>query len=276
MPGVAEVSGSVGALLETGSSMSFGMPAMIIGSDMRGDNQENFKLDYSQGRAIGPNDVGSVVVGSDLVKKLGAGAVVLQGSDEPGGVLSTLVRADGSGGELLILPAGGSHQPPTLDTVATGQHYVRMNGREVFRFATRAMGQAAQEALDRAGLTTQDVQWIIPHQANLRIIETAARYLKMPLDRFIINVDRYGNTSTASIPIATVEAIESGKIKNGDKIVLVGFGAGLTWGALAAEWTGALPSEKTIDLQRYRTLGRVRSFLLRVMRFLEGLIWGRD
>ena len=122
----------------------------------------------------------------------------------------------------------------------------------------------------------QDVQWIIPHQANLRIIETAARYLKMPLDRFVINVDRYGNTSTASIPIATVEAIESGKIKNGDKIVLVGFGAGLTWGALAAEWTGALPSEKPIDVRRYRTWGRVRSLLLRVMRFVEGLIWGRD
>jgi 3-oxoacyl-[acyl-carrier-protein] synthase-3 len=151
-----------------------------------------------------------------------------------------------------------------------------MDGREVFRFATRAMGQAAQEALDVAGLTTQDVQWIIPHQANLRIIETAARYLKLPLDRFVINVDRYGNTSTASIPIATVEAIESGKIKNGDKIVLVGFGAGLTWGALAAEWTGALPSEKPIDVQRYRSWGRVRSFLLRVMRFVEGLIWGRD
>jgi hypothetical protein len=150
-----------------------------------------------------------------------------------------------------------------------------MDGREVFRFATRAMGQAAQEALDVAGLTTQDVQWIIPHQANLRIIETAARYLKLPLDRFVINVDRYGNTSTASIPIATVEAIESGKIKNVDKIVLVGFGAGLTWGALAAEWTGALPSEKPIDVQRYRTWGAcARS--CRVMRFVEGLIWGRD
>jgi 3-oxoacyl-[acyl-carrier-protein] synthase-3 len=206
----------------------------------------------------------------------GAGAFVLQASDAKGGVLSAVMHSDGSGGDLLSLPGGGSHFPATESTVRDGKHYIHMDGREVFRFATRAMGQAAQEALDLAGLTTQDVQWIIPHQANLRIIETAARYLKMPLDRFVINVDRYGNTSTASIPIATVEAIESGKIKNGDKIVLVGFGAGLTWGALAAEWTGALPSEKTVDVQRYRTFGRIRSFLLRVMRFVEGLIWGRD
>ena len=206
----------------------------------------------------------------------GAGAFVLQASDLKGGVLSAVMHSDGSGADLLTLAGGGSRFPATESTVRDGKHFIHMDGREVFRFATRAMGQAAQEALDLAGLTTQDVQWIIPHQANLRIIETAARYLKLPLDRFVINVDRYGNTSTASIPIATVEAIESGKIKNGDKIVLVGFGAGLTWGALAAEWTGALPSEKPIDVQRYRTWGRVRSFLLRVMRFVEGLIWGRD
>jgi 3-oxoacyl-[acyl-carrier-protein] synthase-3 len=206
----------------------------------------------------------------------GAGAFVLQASEAQGGVLSAVMHSDGSGGDLLSLPGGGSHFPATESTVRDGKHFIHMDGREVFRFATRAMGQAAQEALDLAGLTTEDVQWIIPHQANLRIIETAARYLKMPLDRFVINVDRYGNTSTASIPIATVEAIESGKIKNGDKIILVGFGAGLTWGALAAEWTGALPSEKPIDVQRYRSWGRIRSFLLRVMRFVEGLIWGRD
>ena len=206
----------------------------------------------------------------------GAGALVLQTSEAPGGVLSAVMHSDGSGGDLLSLPGGGSRYPATEGTVRDGKHFIHMDGREVFRFATRVMGQAAKEVLDLAGLTTDDVQWIIPHQANYRIIETAARYLKVPLDRFVINVDRYGNTSTASIPIAMVEALEAGMIKNGDRIVMVGFGAGLTWGALAAEWTGPLPGERPVDVQRYRIWGRVRSFLLRIMRFVEGLIWGRD
>ena len=206
----------------------------------------------------------------------GAGAFVLQASDQPGGVLSAVMHSDGSGGDALSLPGGGSHFPASESSVHDGKHYIHMDGKKVFRFATRAMGQAAKEALDLAGLTTDDVQWIIPHQANYRIIETAAKYLKMPLDKFVINVDRYGNTSTASIPIATVEAIEKGMLKNGDKIVLVGFGAGLTWGALTAQWTGPLPAERQVHPESYRTWARVRSFLRRVMRLIEGLIWGRD
>lgn len=206
----------------------------------------------------------------------GAGAFVLQASDEPGGVLSAVMHSDGSGGDSLSLLGGGSHFPATEATVHDGKHYIHMDGKAVFRFATRVMGHAAKEALELAGLSTEDVQWIIPHQANYRIIETAAKYLKLPLDRFIINVDRYGNTSTASIPIATVEAIEKGLIKNGDKIVLVGFGAGLTWGALAAQWTGPLPMERKIHPESYRTWARARSVVLRLIRFIEGLIWGRD
>ncbi len=206
----------------------------------------------------------------------GAGAFVLQASDQPGGVLSAVMHSDGSGGDSLSLPAGGSHTPASEETIREGRHYIQMDGRAIFRFATRVMGRAARESLELAGLTTDDVQWIIPHQANYRIIETAAKYLKMPLDKFIINVDRYGNTSTASIPIATVEAIEKGLIKPGDKIVLVGFGAGLTWGALTAEWTGSLPIERRVHLERYRILARVHSMLNRLMRFIEGLIWGRD
>ncbi len=206
----------------------------------------------------------------------GAGAFVLQASEQPGGVLSAVMHSDGSGGDLLSLPGGGSHYPANPTTLQDGKHYIHMDGREVFRFATRVMGRAAREALEMAGLTTEDVQWIIPHQANYRIIETAAKYLKMPLDRFVINVDRYGNTSTASIPIATVEAYEKGMIKNGDRIVFVGFGAGLTWGALTAQWTGPLPLERVVSVERYRTLGRVRSLFLRIMRFIEGLIWGRN
>ncbi len=206
----------------------------------------------------------------------GAGAFVLQASDQPGGVLSAVMHSDGSGGDSLSLPAGGSHHPATEETVRERRHYIQMDGNKVFRFATRVMGRAAIEALELAGLTTNDVQWIIPHQANYRIIETAAKYLKMPLDKFIINVDRYGNTSTASIPIATVEAIEKGLVKPGDKIVLVGFGAGLTWGALVAEWTGPLPVEHKVHPERYRVWARVRSIFNRLIRIVEGLIWGRD
>lgn len=206
----------------------------------------------------------------------GAGAFILQASDQPGGVLSAVMHSDGSGGDSLSLPAGGSRFPASESTLHEGKHYIHMDGRAVFRFATRVMGQAAKEVLELAGLTTDDVQWIIPHQANYRIIETAAKYLKMPLDRFVINVDRYGNTSTASIPIATVEALEKSLIKKGDKIVFVGFGAGLTWGALAAEWTGPLPTERRVYPENYRTWARVRSWLRRLARIIEGLIWGRD
>src|SRR5512147_1484870 len=189
----------------------------------------------------------------------GAGAFVLQASDQPGGVLSAVMHSDGSGGDSLSLPGGGSRHPATEATVHAGQHYIQMDGKEVFRFATRVMASATMEALDAAGLTVEQVKWIIPHQANIRIIEAAARGLKQPMDRFIVNLDRYGNTSTASIPIATVEAVEKGQIKAGDKLVMVGFGAGLTWGALTAEWTGPIPSKGHVYPEQYRALGKVRS-----------------
>ncbi len=206
----------------------------------------------------------------------GAGAFVLQASEAPGGVLSAVMHSDGSGGDLLSLAGGGSHFPANEGTLRDGKHYIHMDGREVYRFATRVMDQASREVLELAGLTTADVQWIVPHQANYRIIEAAAKHLKLPLERFIINVERYGNTSTASIPIATVEACQSGKLKEGDRIVFVGFGAGLTWGALAAQWTGPLPQQRTVRVQPYRQWARVRSLFLRIMRFIEGLLWGRD
>jgi len=190
-------------------------------------------------------------------------------------VLAAVMHSDGSGGESLILPGGGSKYPASEATVLTGKHYIEMDGKEVFRFATRVMAHATREALEIAGIELEDVKWVIPHQANLRIIEAAARGLKMSMDRFIVNLDRYGNTSTASIPIATVEAIEKGKLQSGDRIVFVGFGAGLTWGALTAEWTGPLPTERKIYPRRYRLMARIRSFLLRVIRVIEGIIWGR-
>jgi len=206
----------------------------------------------------------------------GAGAFVLQASDQPGGVLSAVMHSDGSGADSLSLLGGGSRYPATEATLREGKHYVHMDGNQVFRFATRVMASATKEVLDAAGLTVEDVDLVIPHQANYRIIEAAARGLKLPMERFIVNVDRYGNTSTASIPIAAVEAVETGRLKAGDKIVLVGFGAGLTWGALAAIWTGPLPVERRVHPESYPRWARVRSLLRRILRFVEGLIWGRN
>ena len=206
----------------------------------------------------------------------GAGAFVLQASDRPGGVLSAVMHSDGSGGDSLSLPAGGSRYPATEATVHEGQHFIKMDGKAVFKFATRVMASATQEAMDAAGLTAEQVRWIIPHQANIRIIEAAARGLKLPMDRFIVNLDKYGNTSTASIPIAMVEALEKGQINNGDKLVMVGFGGGLTWGALAAEWTGPLPSKGNVHPEQYRVFGRLRSYVRRAIRFIEGLLYRRE
>jgi len=205
----------------------------------------------------------------------GAGAFVLQASSQPGGVLSAVMHSDGSGGNLLTLPVLGGRVPANEATLHRGHQYIYMDGREVFRFATRMMVSATEEVLRNARLSKEEVSLIIPHQANYRIIETAARGLRLPMERFVVNVDRYGNTSTASIPIATVEAVQSGRLKPGDTVVFVGFGAGLTWGALAAKWTGPLPSPRKITVSRYRLVGRVRSLLRRLQRYLEGLIWGR-
>jgi len=206
----------------------------------------------------------------------GAGAFIIQASEKPGGLGFAVMRSDGSGSDLLILKGGGSKHPATEATVQAGKHYIEMDGKEVFRFATRVMVQATREALAGAGLTVEDAKWIIPHQANARIIEAAARGLKLPIERFIVNLERYGNTSTASIPIATVEAAKDGRLSPGDKIVFVGFGAGLTWGAMTAEWSGPLPTTKKVHPSRYRLWARLRSFLRRIARFIEGVIWGRE
>jgi 3-oxoacyl-[acyl-carrier-protein] synthase-3 len=206
----------------------------------------------------------------------GAGAFVLQASEKLGGVYSAVMHSDGSGGDLLTLQGGGSRYPATEATIQQGKHFIEMDGKEVFRFATRVMAQATREALDAAGMTLDEIEWIIPHQANIRIIEAAARGLKLPMDKFIVNLERYGNTSTASIPIAAVEALEKGQIKPGDKIVFVGFGAGLTWGALTAEWTGPFPSKGHVRPEQYRVLGRVRSIVRRAIRFIEGIIFRRE
>jgi 3-oxoacyl-[acyl-carrier-protein] synthase-3 len=205
----------------------------------------------------------------------GAGAFVLQAGNERGGVLSAVMRSDGSGGDLLSVPAGGSRMPTSHQTVDSGLHYIQMNGREVFRFATRVMVQATQEALGDAELTVDDVQMVIPHQANSRIIDAALRGLKIPKERCFINVERYGNTSTASIPIATCEAVAQGRVKPGDKVVFVGFGAGLTWGAAVATWSGPLPGVRRVLPFPYRVYAKLRSYVLRMLRRIDAIIWGR-
>jgi 3-oxoacyl-[acyl-carrier-protein] synthase-3 len=161
----------------------------------------------------------------------GAGAVVLQASEEPGGVLSFELGSDGSKGDLLIVPAGGVAILPSLESLAQDLHYVKMNGRAVFKFATRIVGRALAGAMAGAGLEADDIDLFIPHQANVRIIDAAARYVGLPEEKVYVNIDRYGNTSAASIPIAFCEAIERGRIRPGDNLGMVAFGAGLTWAA---------------------------------------------
>jgi 3-oxoacyl-[acyl-carrier-protein] synthase-3 len=161
----------------------------------------------------------------------GAGAVIVQASDQPCGVLAHVLGSDGSGAEHLILPAGGSAIPSSHETLVDGLNYLRMNGNEVFKFATRVLGKALQQAITQAGLTANDIDLFIPHQANARIIESAARQAGLPQEKIFINIDRYGNTSAASIPIALCEALEQGRAKAGDTLAFVAFGAGLTWAA---------------------------------------------
>lgn len=159
----------------------------------------------------------------------GAGAVVMQASDEPAGVLAFDLGADGSGAEHLILPAGGTAMPASQETLDRNLHTLRMNGREVFKFASRKLGKSLQQTVERAGLTTDDIDLFIPHQANARIIHSAAQYIGLPEERIFLNIDRYGNTSAASIPIALCEASEQGRVRPGDTLAFVAFGAGLTW-----------------------------------------------
>lgn len=165
-----------------------------------------------------------------------AGAVVLQATDEPGGLLSFVLGSDGSGAELLYIPAGGSRLPASIETVQQRQHYVRMAGRDVYRFATTIMPDALTQALERAELSASDIDLFIPHQANIRIINGARKRLDLRPDTLFVNVDRYGNTSAASIPVALCEAIAEGRLRRGANLAMVAFGGGLSWGAAIWRW----------------------------------------
>ena len=181
-------------------------------------------------KIVDRNDRATAVLFGD-----GAGAVILESSVD-NSFLSSELGSDGSRPEVLRVAAGGSRHPLTPAAYDAGEQYIHMEGREVFKFAVTKMIDATDVALRKANLAKAELDWLIPHQANKRIIDAAAKYLDMPEEKVIINIHEYGNTSAASILIALSEAVESGKIKDGDVIVFVGFGGGLSWGAVTWRW----------------------------------------
>ncbi|MCB8953917.1 MAG: ketoacyl-ACP synthase III [Ardenticatenales bacterium] len=177
-------------------------------------------------RSLDWNDRATCILFGDA-----AAAMIVQATDQPCGLKSFVLGSDGSQGHHLLVPAGGSAEPFGPDTYANGRQYVQMNGREVFKFATRVIGQSCRQAVAKASLTLDDIRWIIPHQANLRIIDAGARQLGLPLDRFIVNIQEYANTASASVPLALIEALDKGQVQPSDNLLMVAFGAGLSWGA---------------------------------------------
>lgn len=172
----------------------------------------------------------------------GSGAVVMEASEQPTGLLSFELGSDGSDYDALILPGCAGANPPSHEVINQRLHYLRMDGRRVFKFATRVLASSVSKVVTAAGLTVDDIDLIIPHQANDRIIELARRRLRVPPEKIMLNIAHYGNTSAASIPLALVDAIEEGRVKPGDHLVFVGFGAGLTWAAAAFHWEPQEPA----------------------------------
>ena len=193
----------------------------------------------------------------------GAGAVIVSASDAPGGLLGLDMYSDGSGKEGIIFPAGGSACPTTPKTVAEGGHFVHMAGKEVYKYATRQLAESSRSALRSAGLSVGDVDQFLFHQANLRIIESVQNAVGIPSDKTYLNIAKYGNTSAASVPMALVEAIAEGRIKQGDRLLMAAFGAGYTAGAAVVEWSAdpsrafLAPGEQTRMGQPQRALAEV-------------------
>jgi len=191
-----------------------------------------------------------LVIGVELLSKItnwedrntcvlfgdGAGAAVVSATTEEKGILGTFLSGDGSLANLLHIPAGGAKVPLTKENIDLKQHYIFMQGNEVFKSAVRAMAGAAKHIIQEVGLSSDEVDLLIPHQANIRIIEALAKRLKLPMEKVYVNIDRYGNTSAASVPIALDEARKKGVIKEGSNTVLVAFGAGFTWGSAVIKW----------------------------------------
>ena len=212
---------------------------LVVGSSLLTSGLTSGGLDHvlivgaeTLSRIIDPADRATCVLFGD-----GAAAAVLSPSPDDGpGLLAWDLGCDGSAAGLLEIRAGGSRMPSTPATIAAGEQYLKMAGQEVFRRAVRAVVDSAMVTLDRAGVAASDVSWFVPHQANVRIIESAAGRLGIDGERTIVNIDRYGNTSAASIPLALAEAADDGRLRDGDLVLLSGFGAGMTWGSALVRW----------------------------------------
>ncbi len=261
----AACTGFVYALQMAAQSIATGSVrnAIVIGSE-------------TMSRVLDWSDRGTCVLFGD-----GAGAVVLKGSSIPGGVMATMLRSDGSGSDLLSLPALYHNPVPMLGSEfsSNGHHknIIDMDGRQVYRFATNVIASSIQEVLKKAELTVEDIALIIPHQANTRIIETAAKKLKVPMEKFYLNVEHNGNTSAASIPLALCDAVREGRLKPDDNVVFVGFGGGLTWGASVVKWDVSPQEVSFIDHEWKRVrymMARGRSRLRRLQRRVEAAISG--
>jgi len=195
---------------------------------------------YKKVMVIGVDTMSSIIDYTDRTTCVlfgdGAGGVLLEPAESKNGIIDSLLRIDGSGGEALIMPGGGSLHPASADTIKKKMHYVRQDGKTVFKFAVKGMANISSEILKKNNYTGDDVKLFIPHQANKRIIDAAAKRCRIPMDRVLININKYGNTTDATIPIAMDEAASNGLIKDGDLVLTSSFGAGFTWGSILIRW----------------------------------------
>ncbi len=208
-----------------------------------------YALHVAKGLIQGGTAKKLLVVGAETLSKImnyedrttcilfgdGAGAAVISVSETPG-ILSSCLGANGDGWDLLYMPGGGSRMPTSEESVKNGSHFLKMEGKEVFKEAVKALQSSSLEAIEQAGITPDDIDLLIPHQANYRIIDAVRKRLELPEEKVFSNLDRYGNTSSASVPIALDEAVKSGRLKKGDVVVFSAFGAGFTWGASVVRW----------------------------------------
>jgi 3-oxoacyl-[acyl-carrier-protein] synthase-3 len=206
---------------------------LVVGASMMFAGYDHVLIVGSEtlSRITDPEDRGTVILFGD-----GAAAAVLARSNDARGLLGWDLGCDGSGAGLIGIPSGGGREPASVETIAARGHYMKMQGQEVFRRAVRAVAESSTLTLERAGVDISDVNWFVPHQANLRIIEAAAKRLGFESERTITNIERYGNTSSASIPLALFEAVEDGRVHDGDLVLCAGVGAGLTWGSALLRW----------------------------------------
>lgn len=243
--------------------MIFPATACLVQEEIGADSAAAFDLEagctgFVYGLVTGAQFIASgtyryvLVIGAETLSKIvnwedrstcvlfgdGAGAAVLGPVAEGYGVIGMDLGSRGSGAELLTLPAGGSLKPASEETVNSKLHFLTMEGSEVFKFAVRIIDESVVKSMSAADLHREEIDFLVPHQANLRIVEASLKRLKLPLEKVMVNVDKYGNTSSASVPIALDEAVENGLIKEGQIVVLVAFGAGLTWGSVVLRWSG--------------------------------------